>query len=196
MCQDDMKVYRTIAARRTIRKFKPVPVPRELLERLVDAARLAPSAANLQPLEFIVVDDAALKARVFPCLKWAAYIAPAGDPKPGQEPAAYVVTLANTAIREKMFEYDLGAAMENMILAALEEGVGSCWMLSIDRDTLRTILGVPDSYRIDSVLALGYPAEDPTPEVLTDSCKYWKDADGRLHVPKRALAAVAHFNGF
>jgi nitroreductase len=196
MCQDDKKIYETIAARRTIRKFRPEPVSRELLDRLVDAARLAPSAANLQPLEYVVVDDPALKARVFPCLKWAAYIAPAGDPKPGEEPAAYIIVLNNTAIREKMFEYDLGAAMENMILAALEEGIGSCWMLSIDRDRLRALLGVPESYRVDSVLALGYPAEDPAPEVMADSCRYWKDADGRLHVPKRALAAVAHYNKF
>jgi nitroreductase len=196
MCQDDKKIYETIAARRTIRKFRPEPVSRELLDRLVDAARLAPSAANLQPLEYVVVDDPALKARVFPCLKWAAYIAPAGDPKPGEEPAAYIIVLNNTAIREKMFEYDLGAAMENMILAALEEGIGSCWMLSIDRDRLRALLGVPESYRVDSVLALGYPAEDPAPEVMADSCRYWKDADGRLHVPKRPLAAVAHYNKF
>jgi nitroreductase len=185
-----------IAARRTIRRFKPDPVPRELLERLVDAGRLAPSAANLQPLEFIVVDGAGPRAEVFPCLKWAAYIAPAGDPKPGEEPAAYVVTLANTEIREKMFEYDVGAAMENMILTALEEGVGSCWMLSIDRDKLQAILGVPEHYRIDSVLALGYPAEEPTLEVMGESYRYWKDADGRLHVPKRARASVAHFNKF
>lgn len=196
MCQDDKKVYETIVGRRTIRKFRPEPVPRELLERLVDAARLAPSAANLQPLEFVIVDEAALKAAVFPCLKWAAYIAPAGDPKPGEEPTAYVVTLANTKVREKMFEYDLGAAMENMILAALEEGVGSCWMLSIDRDKLRTILGVPEDYRIDSVLALGYPAEEPAAEVMGDSCKYWKDESGRLHVPKRALKTVLHLNKF
>jgi len=196
MCQDDLMIYRTIVARRTIRKFKPLPVARDLLDRLIDSARLAPSAANVQPLEFLVVDDAGLKAQVFPCLKWAAYIAPAGDPKPGEEPAAYVVTLVNCALREKMFEYDLGAAMENMILAGLEAGLGSCWMLSIDRDKLRTILGVPEGYRIDSVLALGYPAEEPAPEVLTDSCKYWKDADGRLHVPKRPLAAVAHYNKF
>ncbi len=196
MCQDDKSFYEMIAARRTIRRFKPDPVPRELLERLVDAGRLAPSAANLQPLEFIVVDGAGPGAEVFPCLKWAAYIAPAGDPKPGEEPAAYVVTLANTEIREKMFEYDVGAAMENMILTALEEGVGSCWMLSIDRDKLQAILGVPEHYRIDSVLALGYPAEDPTVEVMGDSCRYWKDADGRLHVPKRAWASVVHFNKF
>jgi nitroreductase len=196
MCQDDDKVYATIVRRRTIRKFRPEPVTRELLERLVDAARLAPSAANLQPLEFVAVDDAAVKAAIFPCLKWAAYIAPAGDPRPGEEPAAYVVTLVNSAIREKMFEYDIGAAMQSMILAALEEGVGSCWLLSIDRDKLRSVLGVPDGYRVDSVLALGYPAEDPTSEALTDSCKYWKDADGRLHVPKRALSSVLHLNGF
>ena len=196
MCEGDKSLYETIAGRRTIRRFKPEPVSRELLERLVDAGRLAPSAANLQPLEFVVVDEAKLKAGVFPCLKWAAYITPAGDPRPGEEPAAYIVTLANTKIREKMFEYDVGAAMENMILAALADGVGSCWLLSIDRDKLRTILGVPEEYRIDSVLALGFPAEEPAAEVMGDSCRYWKDAEGRLHVPKRALATVVHFNTF
>jgi len=95
-----------------------------------------------------------------------------------------------------MFEYDVGAAMENMILAALAEGVGSCWLLSIDRDKLRAVLGVPEDYRVDSVLALGYPAEEPAAEVLGESCRYWKDAEGRLHVPKRALASVIHFNRF
>jgi len=196
MCQDDEKIYQTIVARRTIRRFKPGPVPRPLLERLVDAARLAPSAANLQPLEFIVVDADGPRAEVFPCLKWAAYIAPSGDPRPGEEPAAYVVTLSNTKVREKMFEYDIGAAMENMILAALEEGLGSCWMLSIDRDRLRTILGVPEDYRIDSVLALGYPAEAPAVEVMGESVRYWKDEAGRLHVPKRPLASILHRNKF
>lgn len=196
MCQDGKSFYDVIAGRRTIRSFKPGPVARELLERLVDVGRLAPSAANLQPLEFIVVDEAGLRAEVFPCLKWAAYISPAGDPRPGNEPAAYIVTLANSKVREKMFEYDIGAAMENMTLAALAEGVGSCWMLSIDRDKLRTVLGVPDDYRIDSVLALGYPAEEPASEVMGESCRYWKDADGRLHVPKRALPSVIHFNRF
>jgi nitroreductase len=83
-----------------------------------------------------------------------------------------------------------------MILAALAEGVGSCWMLSIDRDKLRAVLGVPEDYRVDSVLALGYPAEEPAAEVMGESCRYWKAADGRLHVPKRALASVIHVNRF
>lgn len=196
MCQDDKTVYDLAVERRTIRRFKSELVPRELLERLVNVGRLAPSAANLQPLEFVVVDEAKVKADVFPALKWAAYIAPAGDPKPGEEPAAYIVTLADTRIREKMFEYDVGAAMENMILAALAEGIGACWLLSIDRDKLRAVLGVPDDYRVDSVLALGVPAEEPAAEVMGESCRYWKDAQGRLHVPKRAMSAVAHFNRF
>jgi len=196
MCQDDKNVYDLAVARRTIRKFRPAAVPRELLERIVNAARLAPSAANVQPLEFLVVDGAGPKAEVFPTLKWAAYIAPAGDPRPGEEPAAYVVTLVNSRLREKMFEYDVGAAMENMILVALGEGVGACWMLSIDRDRLRAVLGVPAEYRIDSVLALGYPAEEPAAEVMGESCRYWKDDAGRLHVPKRPLAAVVHYDKF
>jgi nitroreductase len=196
MCQGDKELSEIIAGRRTIRQFRPEPVVRELLEKLVDLARLAPSAANLQPLEFIIVDDKGMSAEIFACLKWAAYIVPEGNPKPGNEPAAYVVTLVNTKIREKMFEYDVGAAMENMVLAALAEGVGSCWLLSIDRDKLKTILAIPDGYRIDSVLALGYPAEEPAVENYVDSQKYWKDAEGRLHVPKRTLTNVLHVNRF
>jgi nitroreductase len=185
-----------ILSRRTIRQFKPDPVPRALLERLVDAARLAPSAANLQPLEFVVVDEPAVRAEVFPCLKWAAYITPAGNPAPSREPTAYVVVLVNSAVREKMFEYDVGAAHENMILAAAEQGVGSCWLLSVDRDRLRSILGIPESHKIDSVLALGYPAESPVAEDYADSCRYWKDANGTLHVPKRTRSQVLHLNKF
>ncbi len=194
MCEDGKGLYEMIVERRTIRRFKPGAVSRELLERLADAGRLAPSAANMQPLEFVIVDGAGPRAEIFPCLKWAAYIAPAGDPGPGEEPAAYIITLVNTRVRERMFEYDVGAAMENMTLAALAEGVGSCWMLSIDRDRIRAILGVPEHYRVDSVLAFGLPAEDPAPEVAVDSIRYWKDADGRLHVPKRERASVVHVN--
>jgi nitroreductase len=196
MCQGDKEAHDIIVSRRTIRQFRPDPLPRETLEALVDAARLAPSAANLQPLEFIIVDDRRVRADVFPSLKWAAYIAPEGDPKPGQEPAAYIVTLVNTKVREKMFEYDVGAAEENMIISALAEGIGSCWLLSIDRDRLKAVLGVPEGYRIDCVLALGYPAEEPVAEELKDSQKYWKDGEGRLHVPKRTLAGVLHRNRF
>jgi len=191
-----MDVSDLILSRRTVRRFKPVPVERSLLERLVDAGRLAPSASNLQPLEFIAVDDADIRRAVFPCLRWAAYIAPRGDPLPGEEPMAYVVTLINLAVREKMYEYDVGAAMENMILAAREAGLGSCWLLSIEREKLGRILGVPPGYRVDCVLALGYPAESPVAEESTGSIKYWKDEAGVLHVPKRPRGSVLRINRF
>ncbi len=191
-----MSLYDVIMSRRTVRQFKPEPVPRTLLERLANAGRLAPSAANRQPLEFVVVDDKEICDRIYPCLNWAAYIAPAGDPRPGQEPAAYLVVLVNTGIRDKMHEWDAGAAIENMLLAAWEERVGSCWLISVDKEKVRDILAVPESYRVESVVALGYPAEEPVVEDLEDSVKYWKDESGRLHVPKRRLQDVIHFNHF
>ncbi len=191
-----MSFYNLILSRRSIRQFKPEPVSREILEKLVNAARMAPSAANVQPLEYIVVDDKELKKRLFPCLKWAAYIAPEGSPRPGHEPAAYIVVLANTSLKEKGYEYDVGAAVENMILAAWEQRVGSCWIISVEREKVQEILKIPDQYKIDSVLTLGFPDEKPVVEEMKNSVKYWKDEEGRLHVPKRGLKNIIHYNGF
>jgi nitroreductase len=188
--------YELILSRRSIRQFRPEPILQDILKELVNAARLAPSAANLQPLEFIVADEEEIRKKIFPCLRWAAYIAPQGNPKPGHEPVAYIIILVNTTTRDKGFEYDAGAAMENMILTAWERGVGSCWLLSVEREKIQEILRIPTDYRIDSVLALGYPDEDPFVEDMKDSVKYWKDSDGRLHVPKRKLDDIIHFNKF
>jgi nitroreductase len=190
------KMYDIIVSRRTVRQFQAESVPRLVLERIVEAGKLAPSAANLQPLEFILADEDAVRRNVFPCLKWAAYIAPAGNPAPGHEPTAYVIVLVNSNVRENGYEYDVGAAMENMILAGLTEGVASCWLLSVDRDKIREIFAVPVTHKIDSVLALGYPAEEPKVEEIKDSCRYWKEADGTFHVPKRRLKDVIHFGKF
>jgi len=191
-----MSLLDVILSRRSIRQFGCDPVSRAELENMVDAGRLAPSAANRQPLEFILVDDKDLKNQIFPCLNWAAYIAPEGDPKKGQEPVAYIVVLVNTEVSAENFERDVGAAVENMILAAWEKKIGSCWLISIERKPLHRILGVPDTHRIDSVLAFGYPAESPVVEELEGSVQYWKDAGGRLHVPKRRLKDVMRLNGF
>ena len=191
-----MSIYELILKRRTIRSFKPEQVTEELLNKLVNAGRLAPSGANLQPLEFIVVNNSELVNKVFPSLKWAGYIAPAGNPPEGKRPTAYVIVLINTEIRSQGGEVDAAAAIENMILAALEDGVGSCWLGAIDRDKLRTLFNIPQNYRVDSVLALGYPDESPVLEEVTDSIKYWKDENGVLHVPKRKLSDVVHYNNF
>jgi len=187
-----MQVYKAILKRRSIRRFKPRPVPYRVLKKLINAARLAPSGANLQPCEYIVVSKGSVVDEVFTTLKWAGYIAPSGNPPPGKRPAAYIVVLINTKIRKRWAQADAAAAIENIILTALEEGLGSCWLGSIDRRKLRKILNVPGYCQIDSVVALGHPDEKPVVEPMKDSIKYWKDASGKLHVPKRKLEDILH----
>ncbi|HEX9973263.1 MAG TPA: nitroreductase family protein [bacterium] len=191
-----MNVYDLILKRRTIRRFKQQPIAEPILKKFVNAGRLAPSGANLQPLEFIVVNDPELVEQIFPAVKWAGYIAPAGDPPEGARPVAYILVLINTAIKPKHGEVDAAAAIENMILAALDEGIGSCWMGAIDREQLRVMLSIPPKYDIDSVLSLGYPDESPVIKDMENSIRYWKDEKGVLHVPKRKLEDIIHYNQF
>ena len=191
-----MGIYEVAISRRSIRRFKDTSIFRENLERCVNAARLAPSAANLQPLEYIIVDDDQLLAQVFSTLRWAACISPAADPPQGSRPKAYIIILKNRDVGVPSSVYDVGAAMENMILVALEEGIASCPIASVDRDRLRGILNIPGDYEIPLVLALGYPDESPVVESFDGSVKYWKDEDSVLHVPKKKLEMVLHWNTF
>ena len=190
-----MDVYEVAVSRRSIRRFKDIPVPYQVLERCVNAARLAPSAANLQPLEYIVVNDDRLLAEVFATLGWAAYIRPAGDPPEGKRPKAYIVIVSSSAATA-FTAYDVGASMENIMLVAWAEGIGSCPLANVDRDKLRGILNIPAEYGIPVVLALGYPDESPVEEPFSGSVKYWKDEAGVLHVPKKKLEMVQHWNTF
>jgi nitroreductase len=190
-----MTVYELILNRRTIRRFQPGPVPYALLEKMVNAGRLAPSAANLQPCEFLIVDNPELAGEVFTTLKWAGYVAPDGDPPEGERPVAYIIILLNQP-ENKYGSVDAAAAIENMILAALEEGIAACWLGSIDRVRMARILDIPGCCRIDSVLALGYPGQESRPEEFKGSVKYWLDEKGNFHVPKRGLKEVLHRNKY
>jgi len=189
-------VYEMIVRRRTIRRFQQRPVAKELLTNMVNAARLAPSAANLQPLEFVIVNQTDLLAGVFVTTRWAGYIAPRGTPKEGERPVSYVVVLINRQICTSGGQHDSAAAIMSMILTAWERGVGSCWIISIDKKELQKLLQIPEHLEIDSILALGYPAEQPVVEELSDSVKYWQDEQRRLHVPKRNLVNILHWNGY
>lgn len=190
-----MDVYEAIVKRRSIRRFKPKPIDPDVLEKLVNAARIAPSSANLQPLEYIIVNEGKALSEVFSCLKWAGYIVPRRDPPEGKRPQAYIVVLVNTFI-SKVAQRDVGAAVENIILTAVEAGVSSCWLGAINRRRLREILKVPPQYRIDSVVALGYPDEAPLMEEATNSIKYYLNSNDCLHVPKRPLKKILHWNKF
>ena len=187
------KVYRIILKRRSIRRFQQKRIPFALLKRIVNAGRLAPSAANLQPCEHIIVNHPTLLEKVFSALKWAAYISPAGNPPEGKRPTAYIIILIDKEIN-KNGDKDAAVAIENMILTALEKGIGSCWIGSIERAKLRQILKIPRKYKIESVLALGYPDEKSVTEEFKGSIKYWKDKEGVLHVPKKRMESIFHHN--
>lgn len=192
-----MNVYDAILQRRAIRKYKQRPIPEETLRKLVNAARLAPQARNLQPLKYLVVNDPKLLDDVFACTRWAAQLSD-GTPKDGERPTAYVVLLVDKEIigsDYKGYDIDAGAAGANLMLAAVGEGLGSCWIGSVDRERLRAVLRIPDRYIVHTMISLGYPAEKSVAEDAVDgSVRYYRDASGTLHVPKRPLDEVMFLN--
>ncbi len=189
-----MTLYELIISRRSIRQFSSRPVGRAALEKIVNAGRLAPSASNLQPLEFIVVDDEAKRREIFAGLRWAGYHRAGREPAAGSGADGLCHSDCRPAFRRSGFDLDLGAAVENMILAAWSEGIGSCWIGTLDVAGVGRAVGLPEGYRLTCLLALGYPAEAPVIEEFEGSVKYWKDDAGVLHVPKRKLADVLHDN--
>ncbi len=188
------KVLELINSRRTIRKFSQELLDEKVLIDCINTARLAPSAANLQPIEYLLINEKKKIDRIFPLLKWAAYITPNGNPAEDERPTAYLIVLINKEMNKIEDKYDVGAAVENFIISALAKGIGTCWMLSIDRMKIRQIFNIPEKYYIDCVIAAGYPKEIPQVEETSDNIKYWKDDSGILHVPKRKLKNVLHIN--
>lgn len=192
--QNEMSTYDLILERRTIRKFQRKPVPYQILEKCVNAARLAPSGANLQPLEFIIIDRTDLAEVVFSTLKWAGYLG-GWEPAKDEKPAAYIVVISNESLNSDG-RYGVGMAVVNMLLTALEEGIGSCCIGSIDKNKIRSTLNIPEFYSVELVVALGYPAEESVIEEFSDSVKYWRDQNGVMHVPKRRLDSILHKNSW
>ena len=190
-----MEVYKTIIRRRSIRRFKQKPISLDILKKLVNAARLAPSAANLQPLKYIVIYDKNICDKIFKTIKWAGYLKPAWFPGEEEKPPAYIVIL-NTQIDNPYYTRDMGLAAANIILTAEEEGIGSCILYNIDRDTIRDILDIPEDYQIDSMIALGYKAEEVILEESRDKVEYWRDRNDILHVPKKPLDDIIFINKF
>ena len=183
-----------INSRRTIRQFKQDSISPGDLLKCIKSTGLAPSAANLQPLEYLLITDSEKVKTIFPLLKWAGYIAPNGNPEEGRKPTAYLIVLVNKSIKKSGAEHDAGAAIENFILSAWSFGIGSCWVASVNRGKLREVFNIPDSYSIDSVIALGYPDESPVVDTATEDIKYWKDKNGVLHVPKRPIEDILQIN--
>ncbi len=173
---------------RSCRRFlQPFAVSGDTLRELVSLARLTPSAANLQPLKYILSASPQHNAVIFECLSWAAYLEWEG-PVQGERPSAYIIILGDHSISSS-FGCDCGIAAQTIMLGAAEQGLGGCMIGSVERDKLRRELDIEDRYEILLVLALGKPAEEVVVEhsVIGDDIRYWRDEQGIHHVPKRSI---------
>jgi nitroreductase len=191
-----MDILEIIKTRRSIRRFSQGKLDRKFLIELVDAARSAPAYANIQSLEYIIVDEQDVCRQIFETLSWAGYVRPKRNPAPNQRPPAYIVILIDSEIK-KDSSVDTAAAIENILIGAWGCGIGSCRLKAIDRLKILEILKIDEKYQVDSVIALGKPAEKPVMEdAKTEDIKYYLDKDDVLHVPKRPLTKILHFNKF
>ena len=185
-----MDVEEAIKKRRTIRRFKQDPIPLETLKKLIDLARVAPMAKNIQALEFIIVREKKNVEELFELIKFASSLPEAmRTPEKGREPTAYIIVLVNTNIKAGYVDFDVGAAVENILLGAVKHGIGTCWMGNINTSKIHDYFQIEDFYDIKHVISLGYPDEVSKIERFEGSFKYWKDEKG-MHVPKRALQEV------
>lgn len=188
-----MDTYQTIINRRSIRRFKQKTIDKKVLEKIANAGRLAPSAANLQPLRFLVVNDKKLCNQVFDNTGWAGYL-PDWNPSKDEQPTGYILILIADK-ENKWASRDAGLAASNICLAAENENIGSCILLNIKQDNLREILHIPDEYVIDSLVALGYKDEKcKAIDMKDDSIKYYRDSNDVLIVPKRKKEDSIFYN--
>jgi nitroreductase len=160
-----LTVFDVIQKRGSIRKYKDISIPNSDLQTILESARLAQSAANRQPWQFIVISDKAQLEKLVD----AAH-------RPGRPPQSSVSTaqtviicLADPEMSRPVgpfdgFLVDLAIAIENMALTAWDVGIGSCWIGAFQEDKVKALLNIPENLRVVSLLTLGYADEQPRPK--------------------------------
>ena len=157
-----MEVYEAIRTRKSVRAFLPRPVPDELLRRVLEAARGAPSARNAQEWRFVAVRESATRERLA--------LEAARQPFIGTAPVL-LACCAETDGRimrcgQPAYPIDVAIAMDHLSLAAAAEGLGTCWIGSFDEGLTKEILGIPAAVRVVQLMPVGYPVD---PSVITKS---------------------------
>jgi nitroreductase len=147
---EPMDVSSAIQKRRSIRKYKAKEIPHDQLMEILDAARLAPSGANRQPWQMIVVTDAERKRGLVPICKDQKFIA---------DCSAFIAGVDDPS--QKWTRVDISIALEHIALVAVEKGFGTCFIGAFDGEKLATYLGLPKPYVVTVGLTLGYPDENP-----------------------------------
>jgi nitroreductase len=147
-----------LVKRHSVRAYTNQPVPDDKIKYILEAARLAPTASNRQNIKLIVVKDADTRK---------ALMEAAGQPHVGQAPLIIAAVALNPVpvmpCEVPMYAVDLAIVIEHMVLAAADEGLGSCWIGAFSQDKARKALGVPDKYKVVTILPVGYPAGETAP---------------------------------
>jgi len=152
-----MDFYEVIRTRRSVRSFNNKDIPEEVLSRVLDAARIAPSGSNRQPWKFIVIRDAAARQKMVPLCEGQAFVAAA--------PALIVACGRNIHYNrggymgDHSMLVDVAIAVDHLTLAARAEGLGTCWIGSFRNQETKKELGIPDNYDVVALTPLGYPAQ-------------------------------------
>lgn len=147
-----MDAIQCLKTRRSIRAYRPDPVPKEVIEDIIDCARLSPTAINIQPWEFIAVTNPQTRKQIADMTDYGKFIANA--------PVCVAVFCKDT----KYYLEDGSAATMAILLSAWAHGLGTCWVAGDKKayaDRVRQLLGVPDGYKLISLISIGYPAEQP-----------------------------------
>jgi nitroreductase len=145
-----MDTFTCIRKRREIREFLDKPIPEGALHMILEAGRLAPSSKNSQPWHFIVIKNRDTLRRI-------SELTPTG-PHIAKAPLAIAVAMDCA----KLPEIDGARAIQNMVLAAWDIGIGACWITNFYEDGVKETLGVPQRMKLVSVIPFGYPIESKT----------------------------------
>lgn len=157
-----MDVYEAIRTRQSIRRYKPDEVPDDVLNRVLNAMRLAPSAGNLQPWRFVVVKDAATREQLAKATFGQEFIAHA--------PIIIVACGWKKRAYSKMGGYwsslsvDVSIAFDHLTLAAAAEGLGTCWIGSFFEEEVRRVLSIPEDVTVIALTPMGYHDKSPAPK--------------------------------
>ena len=145
-----MDVTTAIRTRRSVRRYKKKDIPDNVLKEILEAARLAPSAANRQAWELIVVKDPEQKAGLVPFCKNQKFV---------EECSVFLVAVEDP--QQKWSRVDVSIMMDHITLTAHEKGLGTCWIGAFDKEKVGEALGVPGNRTVAVCLTLGYPDESP-----------------------------------
>ena len=148
-----MELREALATRRSVRAYRPDAVPSDVLDRVLEAARIAPSANNFQPWKFIVVRDEVLRRELVGACCDQRFV--------GEAPIVIVAcglpTRGGIGGYASSMLVDVAIAVDHLTLAARDEGLGTCWIGAFDHDRVRALLGIPDSVQVVAITPLGYP---------------------------------------